>query len=72
MGLRSIFQRVLDKFSGEYSAKQGDIRPDDGAKPGVAGDVKITRARLHRPAEAAKPAGVNAVKVPPGAGQDPE
>jgi hypothetical protein len=72
MGLRSTFQRVLDRFSGEYSAKQGDIRPDDGAKPGVAGDVKITRARLHRPAEAAKPAGVNAVKATTSAAPDSE
>lgn len=61
MGLRSAFKRVLDKFSGEYSASQGEIRPDDSPTAANAGDVRITRARLHRPAEAATPAGVNAV-----------
>lgn len=61
MGLRSAFKRVLDKFSGEYSARQGEIRPDESPTPSAAGDVRITRARLHRPAEADRPAGANAV-----------
>jgi hypothetical protein len=51
MGLRSLFKRVTDKFSGEYSAAQADIRPDDGASA-AGGDVKVTRARLKRPKDA--------------------
>lgn len=51
MGLRSLLKRVTDKFSGEYSAAQADIRPDDGATA-TGGDVKVTRARLKRPKDA--------------------
>lgn len=49
MGLRSVLKKVLDRFSGEYSAAQTDIRPDDGSSTGSG---KVTRARLKRPKDA--------------------
>lgn len=53
MGLRDRFRKVFDRLSGEYSAAQTEIRPDEGAKAPVAGaDVKVTRARLKRPKDA--------------------
>lgn len=57
MGLRSLIKRVADKFSGEYSAAQTDIRPDDGRTGAPAGDGKVTRARLKRPKDAKEEAG---------------
>ncbi len=64
MGLRSLIKRVADKFSGEYSAAQSDIRPDDG-RPGATGadDVKVTRARLKRPKDAKEEAAANSPKA---------
>ena len=52
MGLRSILKRVTDKFSGEYSAAQADIRPHDPPPAQDSGDVQVTRARLKRPKDA--------------------
>jgi hypothetical protein len=55
MPLRDLVKRsvrsVVDRFSGEYSAAQTEIRPDDPAATRVEGgqDVKVTRARLKRP-----------------------
>ena len=55
MALRDLVKRsvrsVIDKFSGEYSAAQTEIRPDDPASSRAdgGGDVKVTRARLKRP-----------------------
>lgn len=51
MGLRSLIKRVTDKFSGEYSAAQSDIRPDEGLRTD-AGPTTVTRARLKRPMDA--------------------
>ncbi len=51
MGLRSLIKRVADKFSGEYSAAEGDIRADDGATAATPG-ATVTRARLKRPKDA--------------------
>ncbi len=51
MGLRSLLKRVTDKFSGEYSAAQADIRPDDRPAVKDGAEVKVTRARLNRPRE---------------------
>ncbi|MSP55504.1 MAG: hypothetical protein EXR69_07875 [Myxococcales bacterium] len=51
MGLRSLIKRVADKFSGEYSAAQSDIRADEGPRPD-AGPTTVTRARLKRPMDA--------------------
>jgi len=51
--LKSSMQNLMNKFSGEYSAGEGEIRPDEGASRAVAGDgVKVTRARLKRPKDA--------------------
>lgn len=53
MGLRDRLRNVVNRLSGEYSAAQTEIRPDEGAKaPIVGGDVKVTRARLKRPKDA--------------------
>lgn len=56
MGLRdrvlSSVKKAFDRFSGEYSAGQDEIRPDTPPTPGVAGEVKVTRARLKRPKDA--------------------
>ncbi len=55
MALRDLVKRsvrtVLDRFSGEYSAGQTEIRPDDpqAASVDTRTDVKVTRARLKRP-----------------------
>lgn len=53
--LRSSVRSVLDRFSGEYSAASGEIRPDtstsDPAAP-ASEAPKVTRARLRRPADA--------------------
>lgn len=43
----------MDRFSGEYSAGQSEIRPDDPPAPTAAGGgVTVTRARLKRPKDA--------------------
>lgn len=47
--LKDRVKRVLNKFSGEYSAAEVEIRPDTGASSAQAGEVKVTRARLKRP-----------------------
>ena len=52
MGLRSLIKRVSEKFSGEYSAAQGDIRPDSLPVAREGEEVKVTRARLKRPKDA--------------------
>jgi hypothetical protein len=57
MGLRDSLKKsvrkVVDRFSGEYSAAQSEIRqppPPSAADAAAAGgDVKVTRARLNRP-----------------------
>ena len=51
--LKGSVRSVLNRFSGEYSAAQDAVRPDDPpAAPAAAGDVKVTRARLKRPSAA--------------------
>lgn len=48
--LKSSVKKVLNKFSGEYSAAETEIRtppPEQAPQPG--GEVKITRAKLNRP-----------------------
>lgn len=51
--VRSSLRTVLDRFSGEYSAGAGEIRPDEApSAPAPAGEVKVTRARLKRPKDA--------------------
>lgn len=50
--LKSSVQKVLNKFSGEYSAGETEIRPpspDEQPVIATGGDVKVTRARLKRP-----------------------
>lgn len=58
--LKSTVQKALNKFSGEYSAAESEIRapaPGDPATPTPAGEVKVTRARLKRPKDAAEERG---------------
>lgn len=53
--LRSTVRTVLDRFSGEYSAASGEIRPDTPTTdpaPATTEAAKVTRARLRRPADA--------------------
>lgn len=51
--LKGSVRSVLNRFSGEYSAAQDVVRPDDPpATPAEGGEVKVTRARLKRPAAA--------------------
>ena len=51
--LKTSVSRVLNKFSGEYSAAESEIRqpaPDESPTAAAAGgEVKVTRARLKRP-----------------------
>ena len=47
--LKDRVKKVINKFSGEYSAAETEIRPDTGASSAKSGDVKVTRARLKRP-----------------------
>lgn len=50
--LKTSVQKVINKFSGEYSAAEGEIRPpspDDQPTSTAGGEVKVTRARLKRP-----------------------
>lgn len=50
--LKTSVQRVLNKFSGEYSAAETEIRqpsPDEIPTATAGGEVKVTRARLKRP-----------------------
>lgn len=57
MGLRDKLKdnvkRVLDRFSGEYSAGSDEIREEEGGPPKgePAVDAPVTRARLRRPRE---------------------
>lgn len=59
--LKGSVRSVLNRFSGEYSAAQDAVRPDDPpAARSDGGDVKVTRARLKRPSaasDATKPEG---------------
>ena len=51
--LKTSVKKVINKFSGEYSSAEGEIRtprPDEVSAPVVGSDVKITRAKLNRPA----------------------
>jgi hypothetical protein len=51
--LKSSVRSLMDRFSGEYSAAETEIRPDDPQAPATPGsDVKVTRARLKRPKDA--------------------
>lgn len=51
--LKGSVRSVLNRFSGEYSAAQDSVRPDDPpASRAEGGDVKVTRARLKRPSAA--------------------
>ncbi len=48
--LKTSVQKVMNRFSGEYSAAETEIReaaPEVAATPGA--EVKVTRARLNRP-----------------------
>ena len=48
--LKTSVQKVMNKFSGEYSAAETEIRepaPEAAVTPGA--EVKVTRARLNRP-----------------------
>lgn len=50
--LKSTVSKVINKFSGEYSAAENEIRtpsPDEAASQIPAGEVKVTRAKLNRP-----------------------
>ncbi len=50
--LKTSVQKVINKFSGEYSAAESEIRapaPDERPTPSGGGEVKVTRARLKRP-----------------------
>jgi len=60
--LKNSVRTVLDRFSGEYSAGSGEIRPDDAPLPSEPGDVRVTRARLKRPRDAKE--AVDASKEP--------
>lgn len=57
MGLRDRFKSsvrsIVERFSGEYSAAAGEVRPDVPPVAGeTGGEVKVTRARLKRPKDA--------------------
>ena len=48
--LKSSVKNVLNKFSGEYSAAETEIRtPPPEQAPQAGGEVKVTRAKLNRP-----------------------
>lgn len=50
--LKDSVQKVLNKFSGEYSAAETEIRapsPDEVSTATPGAEVKVTRARLKRP-----------------------
>jgi hypothetical protein len=50
--LKSSVSKMINKFSGEHSAAENEIRtpnPDEVSAPVVGGDVKVTRAKLNRP-----------------------
>lgn len=51
--LKSTVTKVINKFSGEYSSAENEIRtpnPEDVTVPVAGAEVKVTRARLNRPA----------------------
>ncbi|MFZ5480372.1 MAG: hypothetical protein ACOZNI_26650 [Myxococcota bacterium] len=54
--LKTSVKKVLNKFSGEFSAAETEIGstpiPDVELPQGEGGDVKVTRARLKRPRDA--------------------
>jgi hypothetical protein len=48
--LKSSVKKVINRFSGEYSAAETEIRePSPADTPAAGGEVKVTRARLKRP-----------------------
>jgi len=50
--LKSSVSRVINKFSGEYSSAETEIRtpaPGEVSAPVAGAEVKVTRARLNRP-----------------------
>jgi hypothetical protein len=50
--LKSSVSRVINKFSGEYSSAETEIRtpsPEDFTAPVAGAEVKVTRAKLNRP-----------------------
>ncbi|MDP2305854.1 MAG: hypothetical protein Q8P18_07480 [Pseudomonadota bacterium] len=50
--LKSTMSKVINKFSGEYSAAENEIRvpnPDEVHAPVAGAEVKVTRAKLNRP-----------------------
>jgi hypothetical protein len=49
--LKTSVKKVINKFSGEYSAAETEIRAPDPSESTAApsGEVKVTRARLKRP-----------------------
>ena len=61
--LRKRVRRVINQFSGEYSAPAPEtLQPYDvPGKP--QDDAEVVMARLYRPGEAAKPAGRIARKI---------
>ena len=67
MGLRDSVRkrvrRVINQFSGEYSAPAPEeLKPYE--VPGTPqDDAEVVMARLYRPGEAKKPAGRNARKI---------
>lgn len=65
MGLRSLIKRVADKFSGEYSAAQADIRPDERPTEPRGAAPPATRARLKRPRDAKEEAASSAAAPTP-------
>ena len=65
MGLRSLIKRVADKFSGEYSAAQADIRPDERPSGDGTAPKPATRARLKRPRDAKEEAASSAAASTP-------
>ena len=50
--LKSSLGKVINKFSGEYSHAETEIRtpsPDEISSAKAGSDVKVTRAKLNRP-----------------------
>jgi hypothetical protein len=54
--LKTSVKKVLNKFSGDYSAAETELGstpiPDVSLPASEGGDVKVTRARLKRPKDA--------------------
>lgn len=47
--LKNSVKRIMDRFSGEYSARSGEIREPPPPSAATEGPVKITRPKLNRP-----------------------